>query len=32
LKDAEAIVRRAGGRPMTEAEAERFRVFKKSGN
>jgi hypothetical protein len=32
VKDAEAIIRNAGGRPMTEAEVERFRVFKKSEN
>lgn len=29
VKDAEAIIRNAGGRPMTQAELERFRAFKK---
>lgn len=28
LKDAEAIVRHAGGRPMTKKERERFNAFK----
>ena len=28
LKDAEAIVRRAGGKPMSEKESKRFSAFK----
>ena len=30
VKDAEAIVRRAGGRPMSKEEVKRFSAFKKA--
>jgi len=32
LKDAEAIVRREGGQPMSEKESKRFSAFKMAGN
>ncbi|NBB80174.1 MAG: hypothetical protein GVY36_12140 [Verrucomicrobia bacterium] len=32
LKNAEAIIRRAGGQPMSQKELKRFSAFKQAGN